>query len=273
MIPMRQSGATTKNALFVAQPPEPPRPSRTTKAAAAPSRDRNLVWLRQMRKEHGLGEAGDVVLIGGRTILDFRLRIAQSHARHDLTPSYWSTVGIVDTRGRLVTVPLTGWPDAAAVPGTNAIATLPMSTFDDSDRYPNIAILRFPGTTGAVLDRTEDLKLQRSVADLPALVLEWLQFAWATGSGGNPLVHGSGIPSAVLVVLAFGLISIEVTPGLASSSSCPEAIWQSVRWWQDFYTQAVAGRPQGTEPSTETAPWGRYLTRQRLASYLEPLPG
>jgi hypothetical protein len=173
MIPMRQSGAAEKNALFTAQPPEAPKPSRATKAmAAAAPRERNLTWLRQMRKEHGLGEAGDVVLLGGQSIMDFRLRIAQSHARHDLTPSYWSTVGIMDTRGRLVTVPLSDWPDPAAVPATNAISPVPMSTFDDVGLYPNIAVLRFPGTTGDLMKRIEDLKLQRSVADLPALVLE-----------------------------------------------------------------------------------------------------
>src|SRR5262245_4211801 len=274
MIPMRQSGSREQNPLFSAQPPEGKAPSRTTQAMAdAPPRERNLDWLRQIRKEHGLGEAGDVVLLGGRSILDFRIRIAQSHARHDLTPSYWSTCGVMDSQGRLVTVPLTGWPDPAAVPATNAIATLPMSTFDDVGEYPNIAVLRFPGTTAAILDRIEELKQQRSVADLPALVLDWLRFAWAAGEAGNPLVAGSGIPSAVMLELAFSLIDVEVTPGLASASSCPEAIWQTVRWWQDFYTQAVAGQPEGTEPSTETAPWGRYLTRQRLASYLEPTPG
>ena len=277
MIPIRQSGAAEQSKLFISQPPEPSRPKRATGTAAAmaeaPPPERNLDWLRLMKKQHGLGEVGDIVLLGGQSILDFRIRIAQSHARHDLTPSYWSIVGLMDKRGRLVTVPLTDWPDPAAVPATNAIATLPMSTFDDVDRYPNIAILRFPGTPEDILDRVDELKRQRIVADLPALVLEWLGFAWGAGSAANPLVQGSGVPSAVLVELAFSLVGIELTPGIASASSCPEMIWQCGRWWHQFYTEAISGKPKDTKPTEDTAPWGRYVTRQRLASYVEPTKG
>ena len=74
----------------------------------------------------------------------------------------------------------------------------------------------------------------------------------------------------MLIETAFGLVDVELTPGLASAASCPEAIWQSVKWWQDFYTQAVAGKAAGTEPTRTTSPWGHYLVRQRQASYLEP---
>ena len=59
MIPMRQSGAAEKNALFTAQPPEAPKPSRATKAmAAGPPPERNLTWLRQMRKQPCPGRNG-----------------------------------------------------------------------------------------------------------------------------------------------------------------------------------------------------------------------
>ncbi len=33
-----------------------------------------------------------LVMVGGKTQTSFRLRIAQSHVRHDLLPSYWSHV-------------------------------------------------------------------------------------------------------------------------------------------------------------------------------------
>jgi len=96
---------------------------------------------------------------------------------------------------------------------------------------------------------------------------------WGTEGSRNPLLDGSGLPSAVLVELAFGLIDVEVTPGLASASSCPEAIWQSAKWWQDFYTQNAPVAADGSAPPGGTSPWGRYLTRQRLASYMEPSAG
>lgn len=275
MIPMRQSGAKEQNALLMeqwtgrkpaAEPPLPPKRARRTRARS------NRAWLSQARRELGLGARGDVILLGGGSVVDFRLRVAQSHARHDLTPSYWSLVGIVKNDDEFVTVPLDTWPDPASIPATNAITTVPLSTYDDGWRYPNIAVVRFPGATDDVLDAAERLRKQRSVADLPALIVAWLGFVWGNGGSGNPLVAGFGLPSAVLVEIAFGLVGVELTPGLASASSCPEAIWQSVKWWQNFYTETAPGHTEGSAASTDTSPWGRYVTRQKLASYLDPDP-
>ena len=54
----------------------------------------NLAWIQRWRADSAaFFGAGDVILLGGRSLSDFRIRIAQSHARHDLTPSYWSLVG------------------------------------------------------------------------------------------------------------------------------------------------------------------------------------
>jgi hypothetical protein len=145
-----------------------------------------------------------------------------------------------------------------------------MSEFDDVDRYPNIAVVRFPGATSSVLDEVDALRTQRTIADLPALVVAWLGFVWGTAQGVNPLLEGMGHPGAVLVETAFGLVDVELTPGLAAAASCPEAIWQSVKWWQDFYTQAVAGMAADVEPTRDTSPWGHYLIRQPQATYLDP---
>jgi hypothetical protein len=54
---------------------------------------------------------------------------------------------------------------------------------------------------------------------------------------GNPLLNEYGIPSAVLVEYSVGAAGLDLTPGLASRSSCPEAIWQSAKWWQGYQTQ------------------------------------
>ena len=276
MIPMRQSGATDPNAFLVAQPS-----SVTAAATRAPTRGRartarqrqaegNSAWLGEVAQQHGLGVPGDVILLGGASVADFRIRVAQSHARHDLTPSYWSLVGIVRDAGELVTAPVDSFADPSRVAATNAVTTIPLSGFDDAERYPNIAVLRFPGSSGSVLEAADRLASQRSIADLPALVVAWLGWVWGVEASPNPLLEGLGLPSAVLVEIAFGLVDVELTPGLASASSCPEAIWQSVKWWQDFYTQAVSGRPEGSAPSADTSPWGRYLVRQRAATYIEP---
>lgn len=268
MIPMRQSTAASQNTLLIDDLSAPV--ALTKKGAPKGSPRGNVAWLRRARRDHGIGEIGDVVLIGGKSVVDFRVRIAQSHARHDLTPSYWSTVGLLASATRMVTVPLSSGADPSVIPATNAITSVALSEFDDTNRYPNIAVVRFPGAQTSVLEAADKLRTQRSIADLPALVVAWLAFVWGTGGSPNPLLIGLGHPSAVLVETLFGLVDVELTPGLASASSCPEAIWQSVKWWQDFYTQAVAGEPEGSAPSTDTSPWGRYRVRDREASYLVP---
>jgi len=42
---------------------------------------------------------GIVVLLGGADLLHFRLRVAQSHVRADLLPSYWSHAALAIEQG------------------------------------------------------------------------------------------------------------------------------------------------------------------------------
>jgi hypothetical protein len=270
MIPMRQSTATDQNSLLVDDLSAPL--VMTKKGTPRGSPRGNVAWLRRARRDHGIGEVGDVVLLGGKSVVDFRIRVAQSHARHDLTPSYWSTVGVLASATRLITVPIASTGvDLSLIPASNAMLPAALSDFDDTNRYPNIAVVRFPGVDPTkLLEQADKLRKQRSIADLPALLIAWLGFVWGAGGSPNPLLVGLGHPSAVLVESLFGLVDVELTPGLASASSCPEAIWQSVKWWQDFYAQAVAGEPEDKEASKETSPWGRYRIRDREASYVVP---
>lgn len=256
MLPVRQSPDTDSNADFV-------KDERAT-------RQRNAAWIQEWRaKEADFCSPGDVVLLGGRSVADFRVRVAQSHARHDLTPSYWSLVGVVDEdRESILTAPL--WPlqSPDRVPVSNGIRTLPLADFDDAVAWPNIGIVRFPGTRQKPVECVKRLAKQRSIIDVPTLILPWLGFIWGAGAAGNPLLNGYGLPSAVLVEAAFGLAEVELTPGLATASSCPEAIYQAAKWWSGFYQQASGRR----RSKTARHPVGRYKVRQREASYLEPTP-
>ena len=192
----------------------------------------NLSWIQRWRADSAaFFGAGDVILLGGSSLTDFRIRIAQSHARHDLTPSYWSLVGIVDANDQVLTAPL--WPllEPDRVPMSNGIQSIPLSTFDDPAAWPNIGVIRFPGVQQDPVDCVTRLREQRSIIDIPTLILPWLGFVWGAGAAGNPLLNGFGLPSAVLVETAFGIAEVELTPGLAAASSCPEAIYQAARWW------------------------------------------
>jgi hypothetical protein len=239
----------------------------------------NLAWIQRWRADSAaFFGAGDVIMLGGSSLTDFRIRIAQSHARHDLTPSYWSLVGILDANDMVLTAPL--WPliEPDRMPLSNGIQAIPLTTFDDPAAWPNIAVIRFPGTQLDPVECVARLRNQRSIIDIPTLILPWLGFVWGAGSAGNPLLNGFGLPSAVLVETAFGIAEVELTPGLAAASSCPEAIYQAGKWWTGFYT--TTAEPQGTgsrrrrkkveEPPTH--PTGRYLLRQREATYVEPKP-
>jgi hypothetical protein len=244
MIPNRESSAT--------------RPNADLRKTRATYRQSNSAWL----AEQGLREG--VLLLGGASLADFRLRVVQSGLRGDLTPSYWSLCGLlVEDGARFQSVPLT-IPDASVVPGTNAIRSCAMSDFDDPEAWPNIGVVRFAIDPGVVVAQAREVASRRSVVELPALVLAWLGFAWGVTGQANPLTDGQGIPSAVFVETAHALAGVELTPGLASAASCPEAIWQSAKWWHQFYeeapTIAIGERSAGPMP-----PQGRYAIRQPKA--------
>jgi hypothetical protein len=103
--------------------------------------------------------------------------------------------------------------------------------------------------------------LDRSVADLPSLLVRWLAYTWGATEQANPLRQGHGVPSAAMVEALYGLAGVDLTPGLAAAASCPEAIWQAAIWWGKYYKAAAEGGPDGV-----IEPEGVVGIRQRAAS-------
>ncbi len=223
----------------------------------------------------GTGESpdGTLVLLGGTDLLHFHLRVAQSHVRHDMTPSSWSHAGIVMTGKRglaLYEVALDPPGGFVDMPASNGIHAVPITQYDDVARFPNLAVLRFPlsprpGET--VRDAVAKIQQERGVLDLTALILPWLGYAWGAGLPTNPLLSGNGIPSAAFVEAVFASLGMELTPGLATRASCPEAIWQAARWWRRFYE----GPTEGERPPKGSArtPRGCYWIGQKQACLRE----
>ena len=245
------------------------------RASVAASPNSGLTRLRPARAESNaswLARAGvpvGIVLFGGASLVDVRIRFAQSIVRHDLTPSSWSQAGLLLGDGRIHTVPLEG-TDPSVVPATNAIRAIEVDAFDDPARYPNVAVMAFAaGDATALAAAAQEVGRQRAIIDLPALVVAWLAYAWGVDDG-NPLVGGHGVPSAAFVEAAHAITGIELTPGLASASSCPEAIWQSAKWWDDYYREsarmAAAAGPRSAGHATPQVPTGAYLVRQPAAA-------
>jgi hypothetical protein len=235
----------------------------------------NLDWL-----ERTVGEAeaaGAVLLVGGSGFTDFRLRVAQSHARSDMLPSFWSHAALLGPGAggeRAVwEVSLEPTGGFTAVPSTNGIQVASLSRYADPRRFPNIAWVRF--ATEKALGKNKDageevaravtaFRKHRSVVDVPAHIVDWLAFAWGVADRANPLLRGMGVPAAVFVESVFSILGIDVTPGIESRTSCPEAIWQAAKWWHEYYESPAA--------VTGGAPQGAYVLGQPAAAVLTEDP-
>lgn len=270
MISIRQSNADEANESLVDTQPK----SRARSAKAAPSKGKkdetNRAWLKRV------GVSGGIILLGGASVSHFRIRVAQSHARADLQPSRWSLTGLLLDENTFLSVPLELCGEASEIALGNAVQTCKISDYDNPARFPNIAVIQFTKDADKILtnakliagDREQKKPSQRGIIDLPAMMLPWLSYIWIAGKAGNPLTDGVGLPSAAFVETVYGMAGIELTPGLASSTSCPEAIWQSAKYWQDFYEAAAV--PVNEQDAAQQVPTGNYLVRQRAAAVTWP---
>jgi hypothetical protein len=262
MIPSRYSAATEPNTALKNTAADQSTAESVSDRGPRAHETSNVAWL----KDTGLTDG--IILLGGTSVAHFRLRVAQAQLRGDLLPSYWSVAGILLDGESFASVPLDTLEESSLVPTTNGVQVCGLADYDDTTRFPNIAVLRFTEDWGAVRKAVELVRLQRSIIDLPSLMLAWLGYIWAAGQHGNPLLSGMGIPSAAFVETAYGIKGMEITPGLASGASCPEAIWQSAKWWHEFYAQPRG--VQNSEHATATTPTGFYAVRQPSAAAIGP---
>jgi hypothetical protein len=226
----------------------------------------NVAWLERVLEKDKVTGNG-ILLIGGSSVINFHIRVAQSRLRHNLTPSHWSMVGVLGTGTSFYSVPLDWKGDLSELPHSNAIELCDLRDYDNSMEFPNIAYVEFTSSGAEIIDAVKKFRFQRSVIDLPVLVIRWLEYVWATGEAGNPLMRGHGLPSAVFAEAVYGISGIELTPGLSTASSCPEAIWQAAKWWRPFYEEAstLGGETQ----AAITVPTGSFALRQPAAAIYE----
>lgn len=196
-----------------------------------------------------------VVLLGGSDSMAFRLRVAQSHLRSDMLPSFWSNSILVELVGgsvanaHAVHVPLTQPAGPEFSTRTNGVVVQPLTDFDDPAQFPNIAVIALPVPQAEVLKSVETFKRSRSTLDALEHVLRWLAFAWGAARTPNPLHENYGLPSACMLETVCAAAKFDLTPGLEARASCPEAIWVSALFWQNYF-QTFSG----------DVPTGRYFT-------------
>ncbi len=218
----------------------------------------NVSWLNGVLKKNS-PDTVSLLLIGGTNLTHFRMRVAQSHARRDLLPSFWSHVAILDptsttTIHEVSLEPRNGFHN---VPASQGIQIGRVGEYDNAELFPNIAVLQWKLKEGSITGKSSQetlrdviqrLYIDRGTVDIASPLWSWLGYVWGVGDHSNPLLQGVGIPSSVFVEIVFSMLGVDVTPGLASQSSCPEAIWQAVKWWGDFYDSEATlteGRPTG----------------------------
>lgn len=229
----------------------------------ATKNEKNSEWLSRVIHKNRFTQSG-LLLIGGASVADFHIRVAQSRLRYNLTPSHWSMVGILSDLESFYSVPLQWKGELSEMPHANGIQKCSIADYDDEDRFPNIAFIQFTKDMSKILEFARDLRWRRSLIDLPELVVRWLEYIWAVGQSGNPLANAKGLPSAVFAEAAFGMGGIELTPGLSTASSCPEAIWQAAKWWSAFYEKT--GKVKIKSQAAAMVPTGCFVIRQGAAA-------
>ena len=118
-----------------------------------------------------------------------------------------------------------------------------------------------------LMNAVERFQQQRIVIDAVQLLLAWLGYAWGAGRAGNPLLDGLGMPSAAMLETVTGAAGFDLTPGLESRASCPEAIWQSARWWHEYHEENKEGRYYRSLLYTTPITDERIITRHRSPEY------
>ncbi|MDX2012006.1 MAG: hypothetical protein SFW67_17570 [Myxococcaceae bacterium] len=179
-----------------------------------------------------------LLLVGGAEPLHFRVRVAQSHFRHDMSPSHWSHVALLSYAGekrlQLWECPLDPKDGFGYPPLDNAFRFGALKAYDDPRRFPNVALLTTSARHDEVLSKAaiHAFRHQRASVDVVALLHAWLGYAWGVGESLNPLQHELGLPSAAAADTLLASAGFDLTPGVSSRASCPEAIWQAAKWWQ-----------------------------------------
>lgn len=193
-----------------------------------------------------------VLLLGGRSAYDFRVRVAQSHLRGDMSPSHWSHTALVDAVGEPVGA--TVLREVSLEPRGSVGCPATTNTVIHAARLvrrPRAgAQHRGPQRAGAAL-RVAGAQRGRGPAraDLgpraahPAAGRRRPAGAAAAVAGLRVGRGALGRPAPRRRRAAVGGDDrdagqrgrLDLTPGLDSRAATPEGFWQTARWWHTYF--------------------------------------
>lgn len=221
------------------------KPNPDFKQAKRKGAEDNTKWftrhLKTLAAEDGAKGYSYLVLLGGKMRADFRLRVAQSHLRHDMSPSHWSHVALLQgsgptAKGALWEISLEPRGGFRYPPTDNGVQdTGRLKDYASKNQFPNVAVLRVPVKLAEMRKVLRLFRRQRADIDCVELTLIWLGYVWGVGRAVNPLLEGYGTPSAAFIEAMASACHYDLTPGLESRASCPEAIWQAARYWHEYH--------------------------------------
>ena len=209
-------------------------------------REPNLEWLKRAYESFALDNIADwsfIVLAGGKDVASFRIRIAQSHLRGDMLPSFWSECALFKIEqndfatASFFNLPLFQPAVATYAPTRNGLIEMPFNKLPTQKDYPNLALLAIPVPQEAILSALADYKKARVSYDAVENILPWLAFVWGAGNASNPLMQQIGFPSAMMLNQVFNANGFDLAPGVNANLSTPETFWSGVKHWQDYYSK------------------------------------
>src|SRR5215471_4123870 len=135
-----------------------------TEIARTDSED-NLQWIG--RNVPSGKDQVTLLLVAGVSTTSFRLRVAQSHVRHDLVPSHWSHVMLLGKAAKnlgstaVSEISLESAQGFGFPPPTNGLQKGRLGDYRDPKEFPNIALLSVPVDQKAVTDALDRFQKQR----------------------------------------------------------------------------------------------------------------
>lgn len=217
------------------------------------NRESNMEWLKRAYNSFGFDDASQwsfILLMGGKDIVSFRIRVAQSHLRPDMLPSYWSDCALLQIENgevdnaTLSNIPLFQPPAKGYAPKRNGVVDIPLKQLPSQKHLPNLALIAIPIAQNDVIASLATYRDTRPSYDAVENILPWLAFVWGIGSSANPLIQHAGFPSAIMLKQIYSNHSFDLGPGISANLSAPEVLWGAAKRWQGYYEDSKLPRFQ-----------------------------